>query len=93
LSPSASTPICLKGFSCQFICSDYEYTVGLRIGDINNSKISTDPCLSDSNSRVFLARPILAGLLEYVFDLIFPHLMFVNVRKPRFLINIETNFH
>jgi len=93
LSPSASTPICFKGFPYQFICRDYEYTGGLRIGDINNSKISPAPCLSDSNSRVFLAWPVLAGFVEYVLDLIFPHLMSVNVRKPGFFINIKANLH
>jgi hypothetical protein len=82
LSPSASTPICFKGFPYQFICRNYEYTIGLGIGNVNHSKISTVPRLSDSNSRVFLARTVLARLSEYIFDLIFPYLMYVNVRKP-----------
>jgi hypothetical protein len=93
LSPSASTPICFKGFPYQFICRDYEYTGGLRIGDINNSKIPTAPCLSDSNSRVFLAWPVFAGFVEYVLYLIFPYPMSVNVRKPGFFINIKANLH
>jgi hypothetical protein len=49
--------------------------------------------VSDSNSRVFLARTVLARFLEYILDLIFPHLMSVNVRKPGFFINIKANLH
>jgi len=82
LFPSSSTPICFKGFAYQFICCDYKYTVGFRVGDINNPQISTTPCLPDSNSRVFLAWAVLARLLEYILDLIFPHFMLVDMRKP-----------
>jgi hypothetical protein len=93
LSPTASTPICFKRFPYQFIRRDYEYTIGFRIGDINNSKLPTAPRLSDSNSRVFLSRTILARLSEDIFDLIFTNLMFVNVRKSGLSINIKANLH
>jgi hypothetical protein len=86
-------PICFKGLPCQFICSDYEHTFKLRVGNINNTKKSTAPCLSNSDSRVLLARAILAWLLEYILDFIFPHFMLVDMRKPGFFINIKANFH
>jgi hypothetical protein len=93
LPPSASTPICFEGFTYQFISRDYEYTVGLRIGDINNTEISTAPCPSDSNTRILLARAILAWFVKYILDLILPHIMSVDVRKLRFFINVKANLH
>jgi hypothetical protein len=48
--------------------------------------------LPDSNSRIFFARPILPGLAEYILDLIFPHLVVVNIWQMSFFINVKTNF-
>jgi len=93
MSPSASTPICFKGLPNQFICSDDEYTIGLRIGEVDHSKVSTGFRLPERNPRIFFARPILAGLAEYIFDLVFPRLVVVNMRKSGLWIDVKTNFH
>jgi hypothetical protein len=41
--------------------------------------------LPDSNSRIFFARPILPGLSEYILDLIFPHLVVVDIEEVQSL--------
>jgi hypothetical protein len=93
MSPSASTPISFKGFPHQFICSDDEYTIGLRIGDVDDSKVSTSFRLPDRNPRIFFARPILAGLAEDILNLVFPHLVVVNMRKSGLWIDVKAHFY
>jgi hypothetical protein len=61
--------------------------------DINHSEIAIGFCLPDSNPRIFLSRAILARPPECILDLIFPHLMLVDVRNSSLFINVETNLH
>jgi hypothetical protein len=93
MSPSASTPISFKGFPHQFICSYDKHTIGLWIRDVDESKVSTGFCLPDRNPRIFFPGPILTGLTEHILNLVLPHLMVIDMRKPGLRINAKTHFH
>jgi hypothetical protein len=90
-SPPAS--IRHQRLSLQFVSSNYENAVRLRVRNIYHSQVSTSLSLSNCDSRTLASWSIFARSGQYILDLTFGNLMVMNMRHSSRRINIVTDVH